>query len=275
MSHVANRPLTWQQILAVVLGSIVAFMLILTVLAFAGLAFWRYRHVFPVVAAVLAAPVPLFVAWHYVVHHRADTEPDLLARLCDPEQVLHAGDAHLCVTGGVEGEALVVVVLVQNLFAAENEVRVTLGPEAGGHLLRSPLLPLRIDVGPAGVVAAQVRIPLRTPAGPEQVKLGISAWSRAGPAETGPARKVRFARRTALALPTDADVLIGALGRDVRRGLAVARAVMARHATFQVEPRPRTAGRGKPCETWRVEALWSPGESLEVAARRLAALAAS
>jgi len=191
---------------------------------------------------------------------RRAAEPDILGQVCNPTGILHVGDAHLYLGGALAGDSLLITVLAQNLFDADNDVEVALGVDKGAQFLGGSVPPLALRVPPSGVVGARLAVPVRTGKKRGEVKLSILAGSKA---QGG--NKVRFARRNALSKRVNPGLTAA---------LLVTGTLYAGGGTFltvEIPPGPLPgAGSGATGSSgWEAEAIWLPGNPLEQVPERL------
>jgi hypothetical protein len=256
-----DKPLTWQQVVIV--------LLCLPLLAGIPMMFVPERGAREIGMVILLFDVPLIAFmywWHRTVHNRPDVEPDVLAQVCNPKGLLHVGDAHLYVGGGLTGDSLLLTVLAQNLFDAENDVDVALRVDKGSQFLGGSVPTLTLRLPPSAVAGARLAVPVRRGKKRGEVKLAILAASKARGGN-----KVRFARRTALS-------------KKVNPGLTVALAVTGTFyggggtfLTVQIPPGApeeladlRGVGGAAPAGLrWEGDAVWVPGDPLEAVPERV------
>jgi hypothetical protein len=143
---------------------------------------------------------------------RHDLQPDILAALFPPEQLLQLDQVHLAFFSAQLAGRLRVVLIAQNIRDVAGLLKVQLAPAARCHPLAARIPSLAFELPPAAVVMARLDRPLRGLAAPRPLRLAIkgSAGFRGG-------RAVRFARRR----PVRSLLRLGrspSLSQWVRRG---------------------------------------------------------
>jgi hypothetical protein len=200
-----DKPLTWQQVLIVLLGFVFA---VASVMLFAPSVGDDVRHGAAAVAPTSAILIVLLYRWHVKANTRPDLEPDVLATLVDASDILQVGATHFAIVGNPDGR---LSVFVQNLYDSRTAFGLRLLPTKGRDLLVAVVPALDVSVPPSTVVEFTLALPLKTVSTPSWLKLAIEATAR-----TDGGRKVRFARRTAATrrvrgITTAAVALIGAV----------------------------------------------------------------
>jgi hypothetical protein len=123
-------------------------------------------------------------------------QPDLLAELFPPSQLLQLDQVHLRCMADVVAGRLRLLALAQNTRDTAGRLNLRLAVTAGREALAGRLPPLRIEIGPAAILMARLDIPLRATPRPLELRLLIkgSAVIRGGRA-VRPQRRMPVHRR--------------------------------------------------------------------------------
>jgi hypothetical protein len=244
-----GKPLTWQQVLAI--------LVFIACFAFVVMAFGQGADLDPVRGIGrygIAVCAPVFVAllvWHWRATHRPDLEPDVLAQLVPPLSQMQVGRAHLFVSGQQDGRGVHLLVLVQNLCDGDGELRLNLRPKTsrGGGRLIVP--ELRCQVPGTALLAARILVGV----GPMDRPRTVQAYVDASFSSSG--RQVRFGRRSAVTQRVSPALTAGLLltGAVVAGGGTL--------LTLQLQPlpsQPDAADAAPQPEqyAWDAQVLWSP-----------------
>jgi hypothetical protein len=198
MAHFGHKPLTWQQVLSVVL---VLAALIFAILAYGGNIEPQLRPLGRIGLWSSVAAIVLLLGWHNRRSKRPDLMPDVLAAVFSPDAVLQLGDVHIAVASQQHGPWLVLRLFLQNLRDGLGFLELRMQPrgtgvlptgDGGASLLQHGVPTLSCDVPGGAVVEVAVVLPLRPPAAPTSITLFLSGKFH------GAGRRVRFGRRGAV-----------------------------------------------------------------------------
>lgn len=252
----AEKPLTWQQVLAVLagLGVVISIFLVgaLGVDPSMHRAGWKALAASAVIVAVM-------LWWHHRATHRQNLQPDVLATLATGE-IYQAGAAHLTVSGWQEGPWLLLEILAQNLCDGPARLKLSLAPEAPAKSFRlvvpgsgvaETVPPLWCEIPGAAVVSARIATALAPIGKASYLRIYLSGSCRAK------GRKVRFNRRTAIINRSTSDALMAMT-------LFLGHAHIGSKGTCLQVPLQPWAADLVPDESrpqWTTEVEWEPGAS--------------
>jgi len=240
-----NKPLTWQQIWLVILSP---FLFSATILALASVGDTAASRIaWPVFGGLLAIVVLLIVL--HVRRSRAnDIEPDILALMVGPENVMHLGDAHLYVSATQVPEGLSLLLLIQNVRAGEGKFRLSFGSDGNRDLLATDVPTAAVKLGPAAVAIGMCVVPLASESG------GSFAMALSGKCKMK-GSLVRFVRRTAVTKKVNPALTGLALGAG---HLIIGGGTFLRHRLAPA-PLPATPLSEDQVE-WNFGLIWEPGD---------------
>jgi hypothetical protein len=235
-----NKPLTWQQVICV--------LLVFAILAFAILGFGANieKNVRQIGYIGLTASTLLCLAmlwWHVKSVTRPDVHPDFLATTFDPRELRQVGDAHLVIRGMQVGANLHFELFVQNVKDGVGMFWMFFEPSS---VLRN--FHVALEVPGAGVARAVGTIPLPPIARESQLKIYIHGKFDA------PGNRIRFARRNAIVKKVSTGMTVGLLmlGHIHTGGGTIMRIPIA--PVPPNLPPPLAAG-------WNAEVLWEAGDN--------------
>jgi len=201
-----HKPLTWEQITAVIL---------LACMPFAAMYAWggnipdAARRPGLVTFFVMLALFVALLASGWWRTHRPDRRTDLLARIAPLQQIWQTGPMHLSFSSLVGASIVRIIVIVQNTRDGPGQVRVAFRPQLralrlinGAEIYQSDVVPLECAVPGAGYVIASCDLPIV----PVLQPLDLRFWLEA--AATASGRTVRFARRQAVTKPVNPAMTI-------------------------------------------------------------------
>jgi hypothetical protein len=254
---VGKKPLTWQQVLIVLLCIVLFVGLIL---AFGANIDPPQRRTGGYILAVTITLIVALAVWHVRANNRPDIQPDILAQIVDKRAILQAGSgAHVWLSTTQEQGVLIILCLFQNLIDAETHVEIDLQPDQGGKFVGFvPVLSAILN--PSQVGRASICVPLRPVDQPSTLRFVIRATSRAQKGE-----RVRFARRTAVTKRVSPALTGALLLAGHYHGGGGTFLNVALQPFSPTAPLPRPAPR-----EWELASLWNVGEPAD--GRRLAAL---
>jgi hypothetical protein len=242
-----QRPLTWQQVLCV--------LLIFAAIGFAALGFGANiepstRQVGYIGLATGAALFVVLLLWHLRSTRRPDIEPDVLATIVPPSGIIDFGKAHVASRIHQFGSMLWIEVCVQNLYSGAGKMNLVFEPQG---LLRR--FALDCEIPGASVIRAGAVLPLPSVTRPQQLKIDLAGTFVA----TG--RRIRFGRRAYISKKADPVLsamllLVGHLHFRFGGGTCL---------RCEIAPAEASAPSPPPTDNWQLQLLWQPGEPLDTA----------
>jgi hypothetical protein len=256
----AGGKLSWQQIM---LG-----LLLFPLLGGGLILYFSVRHsdwmigLWVVVGSV--AMVVLLIGLDIRSRRKPDLQPDLLASLVPSREIVQTGDAHFALKARQQGRAILLELLVQNVFDAPRAFDLSTQVVRGSDILaQAP--PVRLELAGAGLSGARVSMPLGALDRPSDVAIVVSADTRGSGG-----RKVRFRRRSLMWKPPAAWMNVataaqgGAIGGAIS-GFSKGSVRSSPHTTLTLTVQPD--GTAPPADAQaRVDTrpMWAPGEAADV-----------
>jgi hypothetical protein len=190
---------------------------------------------------LLIFSVPSFIGsivMYFIAYGGRDIEPDFLARLVDPKQLLYLGDAHLWLACSQIGDHLLLKDLIQNTKNGSGECRLNLTVKRGAHVVGVP------EIAP---------ILLRSCQRNELVKFLIGGKCRIS------GDRIRYARHRAVAKPMNIILMIilGLKGHIASRG--------GTYLYVDVKPGNGTLALQDSKVATEHQTVWSPGDANDLA----------
>lgn len=240
-----NVALTWQQTVAIIAGIPMA---VFGMLLFApDLA--KNRPTLGILFAISFLICAGFTGWHWYRTHRADLQPDVLARMVPAHCILELGRCHFYVAAGTSGSVVEIGGYIQNLNDGLGGIQLHFVERGSPRDNRLVLPPLVCDIPASGVVQFWGRF-MCAGAAARTYKVSIEGFFR------GSGRQVRFARRRVLSRSVDPSMTALAL---------FAGAIYVGGGTFLSFT---TQGSGAPAPAlgpgegqWGARAIWLPDRS--------------
>jgi hypothetical protein len=205
---------------------------------------------------LLIFSVPSFIGsivMYFIAYGGRDIEPDFLARLVDPKQLLHLGDAHLWLACSQIGDHLLLKGLIQNTKNGSGECRLNLTVKRGAHVVGVPEIELSINLNSSEIVALIAPIPLRSCQRNELVKFLIGGKCRIS------GDRIRYARHRAVAKPMNIILMIilGLKGHIASRG--------GTYLYVDIKPGNGTLALQDSKVATEHQTVWSPGDANDLA----------
>jgi hypothetical protein len=237
-----NTPLSWQMIVAFVLG---VPLLMASLIAVAPDDDKVGRRLALTIVGICLPFFLLVVFLEVTQNHGKDSQPDLLAKLIPLDDIFQARDCHFAVMAIQQAAVVRFSVLIQNLRGGAGEFQIRIFPRPVDKCpIDVPVL--HCDIAESALAHASIEVPMPELQSAKTIYMRYSASSKTS------GRLVRFARRQVVA--SDLSKLIG-----------LAMAVEAHHAESLVSSTAvridLTPAKGwspaKPVQ-WNVENLWDP-----------------
>ena len=187
---------------------------------------------------------------------KPDLMPDILAQISPTGAILRAGDVDFIRESSHSGMNLHVQFAFQNLYDAPTRLTVKLSPATGREHLLYAVPPMTMEVPGGAVVATRLTLPLRESG--RAVSFGVNVT-----AKTHGGRRVRFAKRPHLTIPTSPLLIVVALiGSGAHGHPHVLHGDAGSGFTVhpQTTPPPADSVASVPLQ-WEPIVLWSPTAS--------------